>query len=179
MWTVQLTYDAPGVGAQWRAAIARELGAATAYAESTGRFTLTFYVEAPTLRQAADVALRMAAGAVGGAGRGAKVGRPKQIRVLSSEDFLAEAAHPGAAEHMGIAEISALLGVSRQRVGQLITRKDFPAPVSRLAAGPVFTAASVEMFKALWEPGRRTGRPAGKPGEVEHDGAPRRAGERK
>ena len=177
MWTVQLTYDAPGVGAERRAGISGELGGDADFDEDTGRLTLTFEVEGATLRQAADAALSTAATAVGAAARGAKVGRPKQIRVLSSEDFSAEAAHPGAVEHMGIAEISALLGVSRQRVNQLINRQDFPAPVSRLAAGPVFTAASVEAFRALWEPGRRPGRPAGKAaGGVEHGGAPRRTG---
>jgi len=53
---------------------------------------------------------------------------------------------------MGISEIATLLGVSRQRVGQLAQHEDFPHPVARLAAGPIWDAADVERWA------RETGR---------------------
>ena len=47
---------------------------------------------------------------------------------------------------MGTAEVATLLGVSRTRVGQLAQRDDFPAPVARLAAGPVWESADIERW---------------------------------
>lgn len=53
---------------------------------------------------------------------------------------------------MGTAEVAELLGVSRSRVGQLAQRDDFPSPVVRLAAGPVWESADIERWA------RETGR---------------------
>ncbi len=53
---------------------------------------------------------------------------------------------------MGTTEIAKLLGVSRQRVGQLAQQEGFPEPVARLAAGPIWEGADVERW------GRETGR---------------------
>jgi predicted DNA-binding transcriptional regulator AlpA len=47
---------------------------------------------------------------------------------------------------MGTAEVAELLGVSRTRVGQLAQREDFPRPVIRLAAGPVWESADIERW---------------------------------
>ena len=44
---------------------------------------------------------------------------------------------------MGSAEIAAMLGVSRQRVQQLVARPDFPAPDAVLAMGKVWRKADV------------------------------------
>ena len=44
------------------------------------------------------------------------------------------------------AEIAKLLGVSRQRVGQLAQQEGFPEPVARLAAGPIWDAGHVESW---------------------------------
>lgn len=59
----------------------------------------------------------------------------------------------------GTAEVAALLRVSKTRVGELErTLPDrFPQPLIRLAAGPVWSAAAVELFAQSWErkPGRR------------------------
>ena len=58
---------------------------------------------------------------------------------------------------MGLKEIADLLGVSRQRAGQLAATEGFPQPVARLAAGPIFESADVE----AWAKTRNTksGRP--------------------
>lgn len=44
---------------------------------------------------------------------------------------------------MGTAEIAELLGVTRQRVSQLVKRDDFPAPVATLIGGTIWLAKDV------------------------------------
>lgn len=46
----------------------------------------------------------------------------------------------------GISEIAELLGVSRQRAGQIAARKDFPKPADRIASGPVWRLAAVKQW---------------------------------
>jgi hypothetical protein len=176
VWTAQLTYTAPGLDLERRLEIVDALAANAVYDDDTGRLTLTFEVDAATSRQAAETALRTAGAAGGSAAHGVTLGRPTRMLVMPTEEFIAEAEHPGALDLSGVAEIAERLGVSRQRVGQLIEREDFPTPVSRLAAGPIFTTASVDAFKTRWEPGRKPGRPWPKSTgtDAEHDGAPRR-----
>jgi predicted DNA-binding transcriptional regulator AlpA len=47
---------------------------------------------------------------------------------------------------LGAAEIGRLLGVSRQRVQQIVSRSDFPAPAKVLAMGKIWLAADVEQW---------------------------------
>lgn len=47
---------------------------------------------------------------------------------------------------MGAAEIAAMLGVSRQRVQQLVKRPDFPAPLGHLTMGKVWDRRAVERW---------------------------------
>lgn len=47
---------------------------------------------------------------------------------------------------VGSAEIEDMLGVSRQRVQQLIARRDFPKPIVRLKMGKVWRRAEVEKW---------------------------------
>ena len=47
---------------------------------------------------------------------------------------------------MGAREIELLLGVSRQRVQQLVNRADFPRPYERLAMGSVWRRRDVEKW---------------------------------
>ncbi len=85
---------------------------------------------------------------------GAVVGR-KLFRVDRYWDTLVEVNHL-----VGLAEIAEMLGVSRQRAGQLSREyPDFPAPVAELASGRVWERAGVEEW-ALRHPQRRPGRPA-------------------
>ena len=53
---------------------------------------------------------------------------------------------------MGTAEVAEFLGLSRGRVTQLAQSEDFPAPIARLAAGPVWELAEIEQWA------RETGR---------------------
>jgi len=54
---------------------------------------------------------------------------------------------------MGAHEIRVLLGgISRQRIYQLTSRRDFPAPVAELAMGNVWLAEDVEAWIATRPP---------------------------
>jgi len=47
---------------------------------------------------------------------------------------------------VGITEIAQMLGVSRQRVGQLAKSDGFPTPAVTLAAGPVWDRSAIEKW---------------------------------
>ena len=47
---------------------------------------------------------------------------------------------------MGSHEIRVMLGVTRQRVNQLVNQKGFPDPVARLAQGQVWRRRDVERW---------------------------------
>ncbi|MFI6358304.1 hypothetical protein ACIBJF_38125 [Streptomyces sp. NPDC050743] len=84
--------------------------------------------------------------------------RLTDLRVVMAEQANAERAHPREQELMGYREAAAELGVSRQRVAQLDgNHPDFPRPLGRIGAGPVFTAESIRSFAERWDrsPGRR------------------------
>ena len=66
---------------------------------------------------------------------------------------------PQIPELCGLSEVGDILGVTRQRAGQLASdNDDFPPAVARLKAGPVYVKWQVEAFKSRWA--RRAGRPA-------------------
>jgi len=47
---------------------------------------------------------------------------------------------------VGLTEIATMLGVSRQRVGQLADTEGFPVPVADLAAGRIWTRGDIEKW---------------------------------
>lgn len=53
---------------------------------------------------------------------------------------------------MGAREIENRLGVSRQRVQQLVSRPDFPVPYDELAMGKVWRREDVERWIARHRP---------------------------
>lgn len=57
----------------------------------------------------------------------------------------------------GVAEAADRLGLSRQRASTLSRRDDFPSPVARLAATPVWRTADLDTFAQGWA--RKPGRP--------------------
>jgi predicted DNA-binding transcriptional regulator AlpA len=60
-------------------------------------------------------------------------------------------------ELAGLAEVAAILGVSRQRVRELAERDDFPQPVAQLSGGAVYVKSAIEAFNNHWN--RKSGRP--------------------
>lgn len=69
------------------------------------------------------------------------------------------AARPAVPELVGVGEAAVLLGVSRQRAGQLINKRGFPRPVAELGCGSIFIADEVRRFAEARDrsPGRRKG----------------------
>jgi hypothetical protein len=64
-------------------------------------------------------------------------------------------------ELLGAAEVAEeLLGTTKRRLGQLMDQPDFPEPVARLKAGPVWLKSSFEAYGATW-PRKRGRLPAG------------------
>lgn len=59
--------------------------------------------------------------------------------------------------YAGVSEVAAILGVSRQRVAELRTKRGFPAPIAEISAGPIWKVSSLNTFLETWE--RRPGRP--------------------
>ena len=49
-------------------------------------------------------------------------------------------------ELVGAHEIRVMLGISRQRINQLLQKGDFPEPVARLAQGAVWLRRDVEKW---------------------------------
>ena len=78
--------------------------------------------------------------------------------LVQTDSALEREVNSPAPELVGLSEIAAILGVSKQRVGQLRARADFPVPVAELAAGPVWQRQMLDRFIRDWP--RRPGRPA-------------------
>ncbi len=84
-----------------------------------------------------------------------KVGMPHKFRVVdveveSPEHFEARLNEPDP-EVIGVAELAALLGVSRPRASAIAARRDFPAPYVRLASGPVWIKANLSRWLDEWQ----------------------------
>jgi hypothetical protein len=54
-------------------------------------------------------------------------------------------------------EVAEALGVSGQRVYEIAELEDFPAPIVRLKAGPVWQRSALARFMSSWR--RQAGRP--------------------
>lgn len=68
---------------------------------------------------------------------------------------------------VGISEVAALLGVSRQRAAQIAAdHSDFPQPIAQLRSGRIWEEAAVRAW-VVAHPDRRPGRPARSPGDPE------------
>lgn len=59
----------------------------------------------------------------------------------------------------GLAEVAELLGVSKRSASRYANRHDFPQPIARLAAGPIWHAGEIEAWAEVNGP-FKAGRPA-------------------
>lgn len=140
-----------------RSTLTRELpGHGIAVGDGAGRLAVDMTVDAATARLACQAAIRAARAAYQQAfGATTEV---TAVRVLTEAEHDRELAWPSGLELVGNREAAELLEVRPQRVEQLARQHpDWPAPVARLAAGPVYTRASIEAFGRRWE--RKPGRP--------------------
>ena len=62
---------------------------------------------------------------------------------------------------LGAAEVESMLGVTRQRLHQIRKTHDFPAPLTHVAATPLWTRAGIQAFIDRWD--RTPGRPVAAP----------------
>ena len=148
------------------------LDALGAYAPAVGggdrRYDAQFSVEAPDVGQALTKALRVWRRAV------ANAGLPPwplvQATVLRADELDRALSQPTLPELVGVSEIAALLGTTRNRAWQVTKKPGFPKPVAELASGPVWAKPMVGRFLEEW---RR--RPGPAPG-VKRDAAQATAG---
>jgi len=163
-WGATVDVERPGASEMDADRLAQALpGEARGVTDSRNdRITVYFVVEGHTVAEAMSAADREIRAASARAFGAALV--PVGARVLTLLDYQREEAQPRKQDLVGYTEVGKMLGVSRQRARQLAEENPgFPAPVARLAAGPVFSRASVRAFELAW-PRRRTGRPPRKPG---------------
>jgi predicted DNA-binding transcriptional regulator AlpA len=64
---------------------------------------------------------------------------------------------------IGFKELPPLLGVGRSTAARYTKRADFPAPVDRLASGPVWRREDVERWGGEHKPPLKGGRPPKSP----------------
>ena len=81
------------------------------------------------------------------------------MRVVRWDLFEAEVAEANYPDLVGATEAAAMLGVSRQRIHQLMREnRAFPDPLYNLSGtGPLWVRQGIELFERQWT--RRPGRP--------------------
>jgi len=148
--------------------VSRGLSAGVGFA-GAHRFGVAFSVETRSTSavRAAAVGERVFFDAVAAATGSAGSFPVLSVEVKTAAALDAELARPRYPEMVGVAEVAAMLGVSRQRVSVLLrNHRRFPPPIAEIAAGPVWTKDSVARFVESWD--RRPGRKRN-----EADAAPR------
>ncbi|HEX8001749.1 MAG TPA: hypothetical protein VF519_03550 [Mycobacteriales bacterium] len=148
-WTVRARVEVPDSSQYvWHpaaldrvAALLQGRGAVVAH--GPGELVVSFGVEGATAREAQDEGAAWV-------DRVARLlgleGRVQMVSVVSNAALLAEL--DAVPECAGLAETAAILGVSKQRVHQLTAHPNFPRPVFRLSATPVWLAADIRRFAA-------------------------------
>lgn len=90
--------------------------------------------------------------------------QPVGVEVLTEAEHQRRAQRASLPELMSAADIAHELGVSRQRVHQLRTTAQFPAPLAELRGGAVWDGAAIRAFAQTWA--RKPGRPVSTVPEV-------------
>ena len=157
-WSVDLVVD---VGHEIDGDTLAELGerleahvASVGEEPEPGRLGVQMHTEAPSIRKGLDAAVR----AVTDALRAVELrGEVIDARVMTAAEFERQQMCPTLPPLMGLAEVAEFLGVSRQRVNQLVKENpQYFREVVRTASGPLYAEAAVSAFKARR---RRPGRP--------------------
>jgi len=157
-WNAYVEYDGTAGEDQAERIVAALPGATVTVDGERNRLAVSMPVEASTLRQATDEAQRAVRAAVAAAD---VPGQLVQLRVVTLADLQAEIASPRVPDLVGMAEVAAMLEVSKQRAGQVAREHPgFPRPVATPASGPIYVRSAVEAFARGWTR-KRTGRPPG------------------
>ncbi|MEU4110907.1 hypothetical protein [Streptomyces sp. NPDC027717] len=156
-WRASVTADAvDALDEEQYEELHRHIPGGVRFEEEHRRLLLMWRLMAPDLMTATQTALEMVYRALEAALGAVPV--LTDLRVVTGEQADAERDHPREQELMGYREAADALEVSRQRVAQLDGgHPDFPRPIGRIGAGPVFTADSINAFALRWDrsPGRR------------------------
>ena len=124
------------------------------------RYGATFSVDADSIEAASSTALWI--------WRKATDGLPEwpvvRAEIVEASTLEEEIATPNFPQLLGVSEVGALLGVTRQRSSLITKMPAFPKPVAQLAVGPVWTRPSIDLFLQNWP--RKPGRPVHKASEV-------------
>jgi hypothetical protein len=111
---------------------------------------LTFDIQADSAEQAAVEALRIFRAALPGV-------EPREVRVQTIEEQERQLAESNVPELLGVAEVAEALQVSKQRVSELTSNPNFPAPIAHLRSGPIWQRSALARFLTSWP--RKPGRP--------------------
>lgn len=130
------------------------------------RYDGQFTVEAPDVASAMTKALRLWRKAAEAAGLPAWPIIHAEIQTAAEQERLLAEPQP---ELVGVSEIAAILGTTRNRAWQVTKKVDFPAPLAELAGGPVWALPVVARFLEQWP--RRRG-PAPGTSRARRDSAP-------
>jgi hypothetical protein len=132
-----------------------ERGGAVSMAQDGSRYSATFSL-LPNEGDAVEDVTRVGARVIQAAAARAELADLGLVRfeVMTGDEQDAELAEPLIPELVGNSEIADILRVSRQRANQLTKRPNFPAPVARLVAGPIWTRTSIERFLEEWRAGK-------------------------
>lgn len=145
-WMTELAAYSPAVGLEPTGGTVR----GRAGREYDGALvSVTVTVKAGTVRKAIDATVRLVQAVTDSKAIG--------VEALTTEEFDRRLNEPQIPPLIGQAEMATKLGVSRQRMAQLVERHDFPPEVVRTLAGPLFIEAQFEAWAQSWE--RRNGRP--------------------
>ncbi len=118
------------------------------------QFSVTGTLPAPEWQKASDLVMGVVESVVDG---------PIEfvgVEVLDRDEYDRRADESTLPEVVSAPEVAAILGVTRQRVHQLLSRPGFPEPLFRLGSGPVWSAEAIRSFDTRWD--RKPGRPARK-----------------
>lgn len=80
------------------------------------------------------------------------------------DDFNRRIVESNAPDLIGVAELAAILNVSKQRASELARSDDFPQPIAHLASGPVWRTSTILRYVSRWK--RQPGRPRKTPAEA-------------
>ena len=146
-YTVELTIEARRPLTEDALFDVAEVGGASTGRPGETRLETILTMRAGDVREAAEKAIQAITARV--------AGRVIAVEVMTTEE--ADRRLVEQAPLVGISEIAGMLDISRQRVSTLSRRNDFPAPLARLASGPVWRMGDLSTFAAGWR--RSPGRP--------------------
>jgi hypothetical protein len=159
-WTVRLETSRPGLITEDHAdevmEALKDYGPAVSYGPHT--LSATFCVTSDSAKRAVQRGIDLFSSALKKAGIGKGVG-VVGVDIQTLDDLTRSVRQSNFPELLGVAELAAVLKVSRQRASELARLSDFPKPIVHLKAGPVWKKATVMRHAQYWS--RRPGRPRG------------------